>query len=58
MEIESVGDVRLAGRAISEAWPVSAEVRDEVVGKLIDILAGPDEKMSVAAARVLLAADA
>lgn len=58
MEIDSVSDIRLAGRAISEAWPVTSDVREEVVDKLIGILAGPDEKMSVAAARVLLAADA
>lgn len=58
MEIDSVADIKLAGRSISEDWPVSQEVREAVIRQLSGILLGPDEKMAVAAARVLLAADA
>jgi hypothetical protein len=58
VEIDSVADIKLAGRSISEDWPVDQSTRERVVETLRTILMAGDEKMAVAAARVLLAADA
>lgn len=58
MEISTIADIKLVGRSIAEDWPVDSSLRESVVTKLLDIVVGPDEKLSVAAARVLLAADA
>ena len=58
MEISTIADVKLVGRSIAEDWPVDSSLRESVVSKLLDIVVGPDEKLAVAASRVLLAADA
>lgn len=58
VEIETVADIRLAGRAINEDWPVTQELRGSLIQQMQDILTAGDPELCIAAAKVLLAADA
>ena len=58
MEIETVADIKLAGRAINSDWPVSSKIRESVIEKLLVILETGVPDFQIAASKVLLAADA
>lgn len=58
MQLETVADIKLAGRAINEDWPVSTEHRKFLIEEMISIARGGDPELSIAAAKVVLAADA
>ena len=58
MDLDKIADIKLAGRAINEEWPVSSEIRSEVVDKLQFISKHGSPELAIAASRVLLAADA
>lgn len=52
-------DMRLLRRAIKEGWPISPEIRQLVVSQMALVVGRSEEERSkVAAARVLVAADA
>src|SRR5262245_18984668 len=52
-------DLALARRAFREGWPITPEIRQEVVGRVLGILrAAKSPSRQLCAARVLIAADA
>jgi hypothetical protein len=58
VEIETVADVRLAGRSINEEWPVTSDIREKVITKLIHLAQfAESEKVQVAATSALMKAD-
>lgn len=58
MDINTVADVRLAGRAINDEWPVTPEVRKKVVDRLVYLQEfGEKHSVQVAAAKALQSAD-
>ena len=58
MKIESLNDIRLIGRSIKEDWPVSPEIKAEVVDALRNIVLSGVPDFVIPASRVLLAGDA
>lgn len=58
LNIESINDIRLLGRAIKEDWPVSPEIKSEVVAALRDIVSSGVPDFVIPASRVLMAGDA
>lgn len=58
MKIESLNDIRLVGRSIKEDWPVSPEIKAEVVAALRDIVSSGVPDLIIPASRVLMAGDA
>ena len=52
-------DTRLDARAIEQRWPMSAEVRKAVIGRLVKVLADPESKRRevIAAAKALMSAE-
>lgn len=53
------GNLRLLARAIRERWPISEDVRARVVNQMSKVVDGsPEERNVIAAARVLVQADA
>ena len=58
MEISTLADIKLAGRAINEDWPVNQELRSEIVETLTEIVRSGVPDFQLAASKVLLAADA
>jgi hypothetical protein len=58
LNIESINDIRLVGRAMKEDWPVSPEVKAEVVEALRDIIASGVPDFVIPASRALMAGDA
>lgn len=54
MEIETVNDVRLAGRVMREEWSISPESREAIVKSLVKVATSSEkDRTKVAAARVL-----
>ena len=51
-------DMQLVARAIRNRWPVSGKMRRRAVTKMDELLDSGSEETAVAAAKVLLAADA
>ena len=58
MKLETIADIKLAGRAINEDWPVDPELRESVISEMRNILTSGIPDLSIAAAKVVLAADA
>ncbi len=59
VDINTVADVRLAGRAINDEWPVTPEIRQQVVDRLVYLQEFAEkESVQIAAANALQAADA
>lgn len=58
MQLDTIADIKLAGRAINEDWPVDPGLRESVISEMRNILTGGDPELSIAAAKVVLAADA
>lgn len=58
LNIDSLNDIRLIGRSIKEDWPVSPEIKAEVVAALRDIVSSGVPDFVIPASRVLLAGDA
>lgn len=57
LKIESLNDIRLVGRSIKEDWPVSPEIKSEVVAALRDIVSSGVPDFVIPASRVLMAGD-
>ena len=57
MKIETINDIRLVGRSIKEDWPVSPEIKAEVVAALRDIVSSGVPDLVIPASRVLMAGD-
>lgn len=55
--IETVADIKLAGRSINNEWPVAADVRQKVVERMAVLAESGEPEIEIAAAKVLLAAD-
>jgi len=51
------GDLLLVQRAASEAWPVAAVVRQAVVADVAAVLTTPKPRLTLSAARCVLAMD-
>ena len=58
LQVESLNDIRLAGRAMKEGWNVTPEHKQEILSQLMGHLRDPDPKYSIAAAKAIMAADA
>lgn len=59
MEIESVADIKLAGRAINEDWPVFQDDKVEIISQLMKLAKDTTEpELQIAACRTLMMADA
>jgi hypothetical protein len=58
LNIESINDIRLVGRAMKEDWPVSPEVKAEVVEALREIISSGIPDLVIPASRALMAGDA
>lgn len=58
LEFNTVADVKLAGRAIKEEWPVTRSIRKKVIARLLYLQEFAEkEAVQVAAAKALQAAD-
>lgn len=57
MQLETIADIKLVGRAMNEGWPVSEEIKKEVVAALRDIIGSGDPDLIIPASRALMAAD-
>ncbi|WP_146675275.1 hypothetical protein [Pirellula sp. SH-Sr6A] len=58
VDINTVADVRLAGRAINDEWPVTPEIRKKVIDRLVYLQEfGEKHSVQVAAAKALQSAD-
>jgi hypothetical protein len=57
MELETIADIKLAGRAMNDDWPVSPAMRQKVFDQLELVLTNGDPELRVAASKVILAAD-
>ncbi len=57
LNIESLNDIRLIGRAIKEDWPVTPEIKSQVVEALRDIVSSGIPDLVIPASRVLMAGD-
>jgi hypothetical protein len=58
LNIESINDIRLIGRAMKEDWPVSPEIKAEVVEALREIISSGVPDLVIPASRALMAGDA
>lgn len=58
MHLHTVADIKLAGRAINEEWPVTRDLRSQLITDLGMIASDGAPEMRIAAAKVILAADA
>lgn len=52
------GELVLVARAIRNDWPISNDVRAKLVSQMVWLMDNSDERYQVAAAKVLVAADA
>jgi hypothetical protein len=57
MDIDSIADIKLIGRAINEDWPVFQDDKTTIVSQLMTIAKTGTPEMQVAASRTLMAAD-
>lgn len=57
LNLESIADIRLIGRAMNEGWPVSSEVKNEVITALREIVNSGVPDLVIPASRALMAAD-
>lgn len=57
MQMETIADIKLVGRAMNEGWPVSDEIKAEVVEALRSIIGSGDPDLIIPASRALMAAD-
>ena len=57
MRLETLADIKLVGRAMNEGWPVSEDIKAEVVAALRDIIGSGVPDLVIPASRALMAAD-
>jgi len=57
VNLESIADIRLVGRAMNEGWPISIDVKNEVVTALRGIVNSGIPDLVIPASRALMAAD-
>jgi hypothetical protein len=57
LELDSLADIKLAGRAVNGNWPVTQEMREDLLRQLREIAANGDPDEKIAAIKVVLAAD-
>jgi hypothetical protein len=58
VELQSLADIKLVGRAFREDWPATAERKEEAIEALMDVIRLRDPELTVAAFGALVKADA
>ena len=57
MELNTIADIKLVGRAMREDWPTPIETKQEAVNALMDVIRLRDPELSIAAFTALVKAD-
>lgn len=57
MEIQTVADIKMIGRAFREDWPTSIDRKEEAVTALMNVFALRDPQLTIAAFEAFIKAD-
>ena len=57
MQLNSIADIKLVGRAMNEDWPTTPEKKQEAIDALFEVLALRDPELTIHAFKALIKAD-